>query len=99
MKVFPDGRIQCRVRITGTYQGKPFVYEDPKDDEGSQFYDADGEPSTHWWSEGNMSCDCNRSKFVKVDLDCGDGILIDTIAPIDYSGTILLLMESKNGKA
>lgn len=99
MKVLEDGSIQCRARITGTYQGMPFVYEDPEGDEGSQYYDAEGDPSTYWWAEGNFSCDCNRSQFVGVDLDCGDEIFIDTIAPIDYPGVILLLMESTKGKA
>lgn len=95
MIIHNDGVVQCRVRITGTYQGKPFTYEDPPDDQGSQFYHPDGDPSEFWWSEGNMACDCNRGAYVGIkDMPCGDTICIDVIAPIDYDAPPLILNES-----
>lgn len=40
---YDDGSIQCRVRIWGHYKGKPFVYTDPPDSHGSQFYHSPDE--------------------------------------------------------
>ena len=105
MKKLDDGRIRCRVKIVGTYNGKPFEYIDPEDSEGSQFYwppDKDNpeyEPSESWWSVGNMSCDCNRCEYVGVDLDCGHTIFIDRIKCIEDTDVILpplILNESRN---
>jgi len=104
MKKIEDGRIQCRVKIIGVYKGRPFEYIDPVDSDGSQFYwppdeeNANYEPSEFWWAEGNMSCDCNRSAFIGIDLDCGDTILIDRIEPIEKTEIYLpplILNESK----
>ena len=82
-----DGRIQCRVKITGTYRGSPWEFIDPEDSDGSQFIDADGDPSSFWWTEGNFGCDCNRAKFLPeawgVEDDCGTLIKMDKIEPID----------------
>lgn len=110
MIILPDGRIQCRVKIIGSYRGEKFEYIDPENSDGSQFFSEDGDPSTYWWSEGNYSCDCNRSEFLSEELfgkweknsginECGDEILIDEIVPLDYpDGRILKLDETKNGK-
>jgi hypothetical protein len=89
-----DGRINCRVKITGTYKGERFVYTDP---EGvySQYYLPDGNPSRFWWEEGNMACDCNRGVFIDADLDCGNTVCIDTIEPLNYDGDVLRLDESR----
>lgn len=100
-----DGIKQCRVKITGTYKGKPFVYIDPEDSQGSQFISADNDPSTFWWTDGNYSCDCNRSRFVPLDMieeekvgRCGDEIYIDTVEPLDNRLPMLVLNESKGSK-
>lgn len=95
MKKLNDGRTICRVRITGTFQGKPFRYTDPEDSSGSQYIWPDGDPSTSWWSEGNFSCDCNRSRFVGIEfMECGETIYIDRIEPIDFDGPTLELNET-----
>lgn len=100
-----DGRIQCRVKITGTWNGKLWEFTDPENMSGSQFIHPDGDTSEFWWSEGNMSCDCNRIHFIPwaTDTDrdgvgCGDYILIDSIVPIDPSLPSLYLNESANSK-
>lgn len=101
MKVLDDGRVQCRVKIVGTCldTGEVFEYIDPEDSEGSQFYWPNGDPSTFWWSEGNMSCDCNRGLFVGIDdKGCGSTICIDTIEAIDFDGKILELNETSKRK-
>lgn len=93
-RVLPDGRINCRVRIEGEYQGKPFTYIDPLGCEGSQYiWPADEEgnidPSSFWWSEGNMACDCNRRMFLPPEVEatvpdgCGHKIRINHIVPLD----------------
>lgn len=58
---------RCRVKITGTFRGRPFEYVDPPDSEGSQFLwleDPDDKVSEYWWTDGNFGCDCNRARFV-----------------------------------
>jgi len=56
-----------RVRITGTYEGEPFVYEDPEGD-GSFFLHPEGEggldTTRFHWTDGNYGCDCNRLRFL-----------------------------------
>lgn len=98
MKVLKDGRINCRVKITGTYLGKTFTYTDPEGTDGSPYYWPDGDPSIYWWSEGNFSCDCNRCEFIGIkNMECGDLIFIDRIEPVDYpEGESLILNESIN---
>jgi hypothetical protein len=98
MKRLKDGRVNCRVRITGTFQGEPFEYVDPEGHDGSQYIWPDGDPSTYWWSEGNFSCDCNRAEFVGVEhMECGETICIDRIEPIDFDGPVLELNETVQG--
>ncbi len=92
--LLPDRRVNCRVRIEGSYRGEPFVYVDPPG-VASQFVWLDGvfnrdpgnpmDPSTYWWSEGNYCCDCNRASFLPggPELPCGETIRIDRIVPLD----------------
>jgi hypothetical protein len=95
MKILDDGRVRCRVKITGTFKGKPFEYIDPENTDGSQFYHQDGDPSTFWWTYGNYACDCNRAQFVGLaGLECGGTINIDKIEPIDHDGETLELNET-----
>ncbi|MCP3685358.1 MAG: hypothetical protein GY861_22130 [bacterium] len=110
MKEIDSDRIQVRVRIEGTYDYgdfmnyKPFVYEDSSIEEGSQFYfkphtdnnDTDKfKPYEYWWTDGNMGCDCNRCKFVRIDdLKCGDTIYIDRVISLEtYKGIELPILE------
>jgi len=96
MKVLDDGRVNCRVKITGTFHNQEFEYIDPEDAEGSQYIWPDGDPSTSWWTDGNFSCDCNRARFVGLDyMPCGETINIDVIEPIDFDGPILELNETE----
>jgi hypothetical protein len=97
----------CRVRITGKYQGKPFVYEDPPGREGYGFgwNELDGEgrltQSEYWWDEGNMSCDCNRAMFVdpELELPCGhDQVHIDRIEPIEDAGIAPLILNESGDR-
>lgn len=99
MEVLDDGRIVCRVRISGSYQGRPFTYTDPPESKGSQYIWKDGDPSRYWWTEGNFGCDCNRSRFLPEDWNvpesCGEEILINKIEPIDHDGPVLELNEEQ----
>jgi len=99
MKIIDKDRVQIRVRIEGSYKGKPFVYEDPIDEDGSQFIWLNGENddekcSAYWWREGNMSCDCNRCVFVGMplgELKCGNEITIDKIIPLEGNYPTLIV--------
>ena len=100
MKRSDNGTIQCRVKITGTFRGKLYEYVDSEDHPGSQFIWSNGDPSTRWWTDGNMSCDCNRGRFIGIhDMECGETINIDTIEPVDYDGPMLTLNETRDGHA
>ena len=87
MKILDDGRIQGRVRIIGSYHGNQFEYIDPDNCDGSQYWNSTEhngyEPSEFWWSEGNMSCDCNRGFLIGKTLECGNEIRIDRIECIE----------------
>lgn len=92
-----DGRIQCRVVIKGFYNGKPFTYTDPEGQDGTQFIWPDGDPSEFWWSEGNMSCGCNRGRFAGVaGANCHTEVYINTITPLDPALPSLVLDEWPN---
>ena len=96
MKVLDDGRVNCRVKIIGTFHNQKFEYIDPEGVEGSQYIWPDGDPSTCWWTDGNYSCDCNRAKFVGLDnMPCGETINLEIIKPIDFDGPTLVLNETK----
>lgn len=91
MKILDNGqRVQCRVMIIGSYRGETFVYEDPKESDGSQYiWKESNDPSEFWWSEGNMACDCNRIEFMPEHLqkqhsgECGHEIKIQSITPVE----------------
>lgn len=105
----PDGRVNCRVRIEGTYQGKPWVYVDPPGERSQYIWPPDEggniDPSEYWWSEGNMSCDCNRQNYLpdemcpKEDMPCGNTIRIDRIIPLHDANLTLDLLESSRVEA
>jgi hypothetical protein len=105
--VIPDGQNQVRCRIVGTVKGRPFEFIDPDDSSGSQFIWGNGDDppdlSLHWWSEGNMACDCNRRTFLPDELkqlvpdECGDLICIDRIEPLVEGWPSLVLNETTNG--
>lgn len=104
-----DGCINCRVRIEGTYLGKPWVYVDPPEKRSQFVWPADEfghrDPSVAWWTEGNMSCDCNRQAFLPAEMRptekmacSGETILIDRIVPLDPTLPELSLLESSQGR-
>ena len=83
MKVLADGRLQVRVKITGTFRGQPWEYTDPDTCDGSQFlwppgtHEDQGDDelnakewgcSYYWWASGNMACDCNRAEFLPPEM-------------------------------
>lgn len=94
-------RIVCRVMIIGTYKGEMFVYQDGPDNEGSQYYwvKDNMDPSTFWWTDGNMACDCNRSAFLPEHLyklhggGCGHEIKFDRIIPIEGENLPILILD------
>lgn len=96
------GQHQYRVRVIGTYEGNPFTYEDPPECKGSSFVHNRGDlidPSSFWWSGGNMSCDCNRDSFVGKSLECGDDVKVERVEPIDENWPTLILNESDPGSS
>ncbi len=107
MKLLNQGtdseRIQVRCRIEGSFMGTKFTYEDPKENDGSQFiYVKENDPSYFWWTDGNFGCDCNRVKFLPPELkqlfinECGNLILIDRIIPLEGDDLpVLELNESE----
>lgn len=98
MKVLEDGRVNCRVQIIGRFNGELFTYTDPED-QMSQYIWPDGDPSTFWWEEGNMACDCNRRRFLpehlkaQVKEECGRRIDIISITPLEDNLPILVLEQ------
>jgi len=100
--------VWIRVRIEGIYNGKEFTYTDPIGEDGSTTVreGEDGpDPSTYWWTEGNFSCDCNRWKFLPIELqkergdrldECGNEIKFRTLTVIDppYEGLQINFDES-----
>lgn len=103
MKQIDNDRVQIRVRIEGSYLGVPWVYEDPIDDDGSQFIWLNGETedeknSAFWWREGNMACDCNRRPFMvgkRMDFsdECTNLIKIHRIIPLEGNFSTLIVDE------
>ena len=71
--------------ITFAYQGKQYIYPDTFTYEGwDEYRDADYQV-TSMYTEGNYSCDCNRSAFIGEHyedfpyMDCGHTITIVSI--------------------
>lgn len=61
---------QTRVRVTGTFRGRPFVYESPDKSSGF-FLDRDGaflSFNHYYFDEGNFACDCNRAMFLPEEM-------------------------------
>lgn len=90
MKKIDNNRVQCRVVIKGEYNGEAFTYTDPEDSDGSQFiWLEDNDPSSYWWNNGNMGCDCNRISFMPKHLqdlhggECGHTIKLFSVTPIE----------------
>lgn len=107
MKVLRHGAgdecIQCRCRIEGHYMGRDFIYEDPEHADGwYYFWVKHQDPSTYWWAEGNMSCDCNRYIFLPADLQalhdgkCGESIMIKRIIPLEGDNLPILDLTQIN---
>lgn len=63
------------VRLLDTRDGKEYTHEDEYTNFECDAWDLDG--GVVWdWTDGNYSCDCNRSGFVDnalPDLDCNTG--------------------------
>lgn len=100
MKRIDTNRVQVRCRIEGSYNGKPWIYEDSIDSDGSQFIwenaETDDEKcSGYWWREGNMACDCNRHTFFtnkEMNFgECGHQIKIHKIIPLEGDYPTLLV--------
>jgi hypothetical protein len=81
-----------RGRITGTYEGRPFLYVDPPE-AASVLLDPDGTIDSYWWEEGNMACDCNRGVFVGRRLDCGETIRLTRVEVLGHPDVYLELHE------
>lgn len=103
-----DGRIRYRVKIIGTFRGLPWEYHDPEGTESQFLWIEDNDPSEYWWSEGSMSCDCNRIRFLPKEMQdiliaekgdnlCGGcEINIDRIEPLEGNNLpSLILNESQ----
>lgn len=97
--------IPYRIRIEGSYKGTPWVYEDPPGTKSSFYWPEDNDPSDFWWRDGNMSCDCNRTRFLPANItkdwtednftQCGGDILIKRIIPIDDSTIPILELNEE----
>ena len=100
-------KINCRVKISGSYLGENWYYEDAEN-EASQYIDIeDNDPSELWWTDGNFSCDCNRWRFLPKHLQdkfdelhgntdkdgnrCGETIIINSIIPFDTTLPSLII--------
>lgn len=55
------------------------TYTDP-DDHPSAWLDDECNPNFFMWEDGNLACDCNRSKFFGLDpMPCGNQIQISNL--------------------
>ena len=50
-----------KVKLIDTETDKTCIVDERSEEDGSPLFDA------YWWSEGNGSCDCNRSIYCGVD--------------------------------
>jgi hypothetical protein len=94
-----ENSIPYRARITGAYKGVLFVFEDPEHLYSNYFWKGENDPSEFWWSDGNMACDCNRSRFLPEGLfrdirdKCGEDIQIEYIEPIEDKAIPVLFLN------
>lgn len=89
MKLIEQGttseRIIAKCRIHGEYLGVPFEF----DSENYYWTHDNNDPSTRWWVDGNMACDCNRVNFLPTELrsqhygQCGHEIILTKIVPLE----------------
>ncbi len=63
-------RVTCRIRNNATGEIRERAEECVWEDENG-WNDEPG-PSTFWWSDGNMACDCNRSTLFHGEEDHDD---------------------------
>lgn len=59
--------------------------------------------SCYWWSEGNASCDCNRSIFFLGtdygDSECGESrFAIEKIEALDQNGSVVVTFNKEHFK-
>jgi hypothetical protein len=70
-----------RVRIAWRYGEQMGVYEDPQG--SGSCWTEDGLLDDFMWTDGNYSCDCNRSRFFGLgEFPCGESIEIMKIEMI-----------------
>jgi hypothetical protein len=87
--------LRSRLQIIGVFEGEKFEYRTP---DAWPLPDGGLSEDEFWWSEGNMSCDCNRCVFVGFEIndwECSEGrVLIDRIEALDFECEPLILNES-----
>lgn len=66
-----------KAKVTLKYKDKLHTFTDEEDDGKDEVYEG----SVYMWTEGNFSCDCNRSRMIKEycddgfpEMDCGEEI-------------------------
>ena len=82
-----------RIKIVGSFDGTGFTYEDKPGMANGFWHPEFNDPSSYWWKEGNMACDCSRFRFLPDDMKsrltpeemttCGCRIIIKTISSVD----------------
>lgn len=88
-RLIDNDRIVCRCTISGKFNGREFTYQDAENEtEWSQYiWLENNDPSRFWWEEGNMACDCNRSRYLPDgwidEIECGGQIEIYSVIPFD----------------
>jgi hypothetical protein len=71
--------------ITFAYEDKEYIYPDTFNYEGWDEYRNADYQVIYMYTEGNYSCDCNRSDFIAQreegfpEMDCGDSITLVSI--------------------
>lgn len=70
------------IRVTLEHKDKEYQFIDDHSD--FNFEGCDN-PSDFWWTEGNGSCDCNRSLYIKRHCECDFKEMLcgDTIELVD----------------
>lgn len=94
-----------RCKIEGTCKGERFLYQDQGLDKSGIYFPNDKGREYFYWQQGNMSCDCNRIRFISGgvivgwDADgfpCGETIRIDKISPIDDDTIPIIELNESN---